>query len=161
AVDSDGNELRDYVVPGIPWYYAAVNADTLSTTSSGLVRGTNTLVDPVALPLGSVTVLRSPLSSTGARDPGLPLLNPGLSGFRPTFQTALPVSRPASSAAQEALESIKFGLQSTRALSAARSDVLDGDLNPDPVSAPAEALILATVLKNEFAAGNWAQSIIL
>ena len=163
--DALNPRLTDYVVPGVPYYYAVVDADSLSADSASLTLGKTSLADPVVLPLGNQAVIRGSLFASGPRNPGLPLLNPStsfISGRQlpPPVTTSVPAATAPSAQGRAAFELLASPF-AEQAPAEVQPVLLDQDTAEGLVEDKAEARILESILRTEFSGEDWERTSML
>ncbi|TVR85708.1 MAG: hypothetical protein EA428_15560 [Spirochaetaceae bacterium] len=153
--DSDQREYRDYPVPGIPTYYAVLDAEQVIIGEGALVPGQNATVQPVRIALGSV------LRGTGApqvgarREAPIPLLRmpwlPATGAYALDLSTA---PEELDSETQAALDAILAHHGAPERMPPVPT-ILPGDRD-----APGTGLrsSLTTVLNGPFSRTEWAEA---
>ncbi len=143
---------RDFVIPGIPYYYAALSLADIGRSRPQLITGQNTLDTPAELPLGR----RFAGVSTGPRGQSLPLLILDQSvisgGQLPRSGVEIPDRRRMSpqTAGQVArlLEPIQIAREAERL-----PDILATERNP--AGEKDQSLVLYTIVSESFSLENY------
>jgi hypothetical protein len=155
--DPASGSYRDYVIPGIPYYYALLDAAVLETAGVELVAGQNTLEDPVELPLGR----RYPGVTAGSRSSEvLPILileqavTSGASLPRSTVEIPETVAMSASTARQVDRLLAPIDMPGETSI---LPDILAAERSPG--GEKNQGLVLATIVNDSFALGNYELSI--
>jgi len=154
-IPSSLSEFKDHPIAGIPYYYAIVDSDMLSTGSVSLELGANATSDPVEIPLSPGTIGESEFA--GKRLRPLPFLvitpNDGGAPLLSSPGALAPQTKSLSPAAQEAVDSLLGSLpaQPPQPLSPV---LLDADKAPSPSAGGDEHALLA-ILSGPFAARDW------
>lgn len=163
--DSLDPRVLDYVVPGVSYYYAVLDADSLAADGANLAPGKTSLEEPVSLPLGNQAVLRGSLFASGPRNPGLPLLNPNTSfvsgrQLPPPVTNSVPEAREASTRAMEAFQVLASPFPPSRE-SSLSPRILEIDQLAELLEDKAEARILESILRTEFDGQDWERTTML
>ena len=162
-VDTLGSQLGralDFVIPGVRYYYAIVDADTLSAGPEDFIPGKTTLSEPVTLPLGAQTSLRADTPGPSNRMAGLPLLNPRTSFItgRPldsAFQGAIPQYQPLTPQVAQAFSQMISAYPSPPRESL-KFQILPEDQDNE---AQGESRILQAIIRTELLQGNWTKGV--
>jgi len=158
------NQFIDYPVPGVAYYYGVLDTDALDPGS--LVRGTNTLINPVSLPLGEQAVVTSvPVEAANPRALGLPLLS-SQARFISTTNLDSPVL-PFPSRETEPTDRARQAFDILMApfpqapLPEPEVLIFPEDRDPGQEQNKAEARILQSILTTQFQNRNWDESLSL
>jgi hypothetical protein len=159
-------KIVDYAVPGVPYYYAAVDTEAFQKGLWTLNPGKNTLKDPVEIPLGSKTVTVVGLDNQKPiRVMPLPILTlPDLGGTQPVLEGTNPTSvnqalDPATRAkVRNLLAGLKGGQAGRKNPELLPTDrlQLEGRALQPPTG---ESKTLAEILAKDFTRTNWDESI--
>jgi hypothetical protein len=158
--------IQDYAVPGVPYYYAAVDTEAFQKGLWTLAPGENTIKDPVEIPLGSKTVTVAGLDNQKPiRVMPLPILTlPDLGGDQMVLEGTNPtqVNQPLDAATQAKVLTLTGGLKSGQA--ARKSpELLPTDrlqLEGRAIQPPSgESKTLAEILAKDFTRTNWDESV--
>lgn len=136
----------DYPVPGIPYYYAVIGEDELSSGAVGIYPGYNATVRAVEIPSGSRIGLGD---SPGLRSIPLPLISVNAVSPGSAYGDA-PVQTPLSSEAAQAVNSLMRRVEP--AVPEKTPRVFDQDLAPP---AGGEEHTLRTIAQGSFRSRNW------
>lgn len=159
-------KVQDFAVPGVPYYYAAIDTDAFQKNAWTITSGKNTLAKPVEIPLGSRTTTVTGLNNQKPiRVMPLPILTlPDLGNVQPaldgTNQTM--VNQPLDAVTKARITSLTAGLKSGMA-SRKSPELLPSDrlqLEGRAIQAPSgESKALAEILAKDFTRTNWDESI--
>jgi hypothetical protein len=150
VVVTSGSDLAspctDYPVPGISWYYAILDEDTLSSAAVAFTAGVNTSSAPMEVPSAFAKLKRSNLATL--RPMPLPWLNPS----RKVEQS--PVRFPASTEKiiDSLVQAAPAATHTTREPFIFKSDLA--------AAAGGEEFSLKKILDGSFKNGDWAKTII-
>ena len=155
-IPSSQSEFTDHPIAGIPYYYAIVDSDMLSTGSVSLALGANATSAPVEIPLAPGAIGESEFAGKRLRPLPFLVITP-TSGSAPVLSSPgalTPQAKSLSPAAQEAVASLLGSLpsQSSQLLSPV---LLDPDKAPSPDAGGDEHALLA-ILSGPFAGKDWA-----
>ncbi|MDR2029600.1 MAG: hypothetical protein LBP93_08705 [Treponema sp.] len=144
----------DYPVPGIPYYYAVVFGEDISSGTAALFPGYNTTRTAVEVPPGKYRI-GLPEPQTGIRSMPLPLISlytavPGAEGLAET-----PPPAPLSPEAAKAIGSIRT-VQRRTPEPVRKKRAFDQDLE---TPAGGEEYPLRSIVQDSFAKGDWKSSI--
>lgn len=159
VVAATDGRFEDYPVPGVPAYYALIDARRIAAGTIDLVPGRTITTEAVSLPLG--TRERDPqfFTAFAFRDPPLPLLQPRrdmLEGRGEPLPRALPPAqpRPLNPAAAAALSGL-MELLPPVGVTPLRPVVLEADR---AAADKGVAFTLKSIVDGPFTRGAWAET---
>lgn len=141
----DGAPYVDYPVPGIPYYYALLDEDSIRSGSAIIAEGRNTNRIPVEIPSMYVKIKRASLPAV--RSMPLPWLNPDGEATVPAVRFSPETERIIASY-------ITGGTPVSRP--AYKPYIFEKDVNP---LASGEEYTLQSLLRGNFAGAKWIESI--
>ena len=154
-IPSSQSEFKDNPIAGIPYYYAVVDSDTLSTGSVSLALGANATRDPAEIPLSPGTIGETEFAGKRLRPLPFLVLTPD-GGGAPLLSSPgalAPQAKSLAPAAQSAVDSLLGTLAAPSSQSLAPV-LLDADKAPSPNAGGDEHVLLA-ILSGPFAARDW------
>jgi hypothetical protein len=159
-------KVQDFAVPGVPYYYAAVDTEAFQKNTWTVARGKNSLDKAVEIPLGNRnTTVSIQANQKPIRVMPLPILTlPDIGTAQPVLDgtNQITVNQPLDGVTKARIEALTAGLKSGMA-SKKSPELLPSDRiqleGRSPVTATGEAKTLAEILAKDFTRTNWDESI--
>ena len=159
-------KVQDFAVPGVPYYYAAVDVEAFQKGSWALAVGKNTLADPIEIPLGTRSTTISGLSNLKPfRVMPLPILTlPDLGGDKLALegtnqfsvnQTLDAVTRAKIATLTAGIKGGQAGKKSSEILPSDRLQIEGRALK----NFSGESKALIEILVKDFTRTNWDESV--